>query len=297
MFLNGESYSGTLAFTDCCSCLVSLLSPTGVSDVLYYVFCYHRVKSSLDISLQKQGPHQGTASSVRLLICFIMCEGWSNHSTTVMKLWWKRLLVTYQFFKWSSPTWTQWHEQVQEHKWINVSCKMTEAGLIYIFISLLLAWRHLYQQSASYYDIQLPLPQQVAHCTWPSLIYLPQTDFPGCVVGGLLRLDLPYGLVTGASRTCTPIFGTPCRVWRAPSQLDSSLPAVPRGTGTPAPPMSPRRCHWWDYTPVEQTEAGTPWAWDVAVQFQTSNRVLQSKQALLALWFQNSVCNRLCTGE
>lgn len=129
------------------------------------------------------------------------------------------------------------------------------------------------------------------------IVYLPQTDFPGCVVGGLLRLDLPYGLVTGASRTCTPIFGTPCRVWRAPSQLDSSWPAVPRGTGTPAPPMSPRRCHWWDYTPVEQTEAGTPWAWDVAVQFQTSNRVLQSKRALLALWFQNSVCNRLCTGE
>ncbi len=97
--------------------------------------------------------------------------------------------------------------------------------------------------------------------------------------------DLPCGPVIGACHTCRPIFGTPCRVWRAPSQLDSSWPAAPRGTGTSAPPMLPRWRHRWDYSPAEQIEAETPWAW--ALTASTVQR--QSKQPLLALWFCISV--------
>lgn len=116
-------------------------------------------------------------------------------------------------------------------------------------------------------------------------LFYPPSLVIGCVVGGTLTLDLPCGPVIGACHICRPIFGTPCRVWRAPSQLDSSWPAVPHGTGMPAPPMSPRRCHHWNCSPAERTEAETPRAWALTastVQLYTTNTVSQSKQALLA---------------
>lgn len=87
-----------------------------------------------------------------------------------------------------------------------------------------------------------------------------------------LRLDLLCGPAIGACRTCRPFFGTSHCVWRAPSQLDSSWPAAPRGTEMPVPPMPPCRCHRWGYSPGERTEAETPQAW---AQLQTSNRATQ----------------------
>lgn len=96
--------------------------------------------------------------------------------------------------------------------------KWPKQVLYIFFISLLLAWRHLYQQSASYYDIQLPLPQQVAHCTWPSLIYLPHR-LPWLCGGWVAQIRLTLW----PSDRCFPYLYA--NLWDSLSCLASSIAA------------------------------------------------------------------------
>lgn len=107
-----------------------------------------------------------------------------------------------------------------------------------------------------------PAKKGIVMICWSTIIdlLLRQPPFLYMLLAGFTS---PCGPATGVCRTCRPVFGTLCRVWRAPSQLDSSWLAAPHETGTSAPPTPPRRLRRWGRSPAEQTEANSMWeqAW------------------------------------